>query len=157
MSEPRAVRASAIAATGLDDLVGALDDTAATRIVREAMGELDAAAVAAATELAKLEADIALAEQGLAEARSRAASQAREAMSALAIWRDDVAEAAIGRQLALEARAPSIESALVELSARHAQMAAQAAMIAVRRDTLEADLAAYDRALRHHAGATAAI
>lgn len=152
MSEPMALPARVGVAAGLHDLVGALDEARAPRVVGEAIAELDAAAVAAATGIARLTSEIAIAEQRLAEARGRAAALSEEAEAALAFWRDDLAEHAIRCQLALEEQSLFIERSLVALSMRHAQMAAQATMIEVRRHALETDLAAYERARQHHAG-----
>ena len=143
MSQSIAMRAQSIVSTRLDDLVGAMDGAAAERIVREAIREIECASRETRSEAALVDVAISRARRRIEGTRSKAAEVSASAVSALEMYRDDRAEAAIVRQLHLEQQLPVLARLHAALDERQAGLAALLATLEGRRSEIEADLSAY--------------
>ena len=143
MSESLVARVKRLVSGGVNSLVDAAENAAPEIVLKEAIREVDQAIDEVRDELG-----LVIANKHHANKRLMAASAKHEELSenlriAVDQDRDDLAEAAIARQLDLEAQLPILESALGETSAREAELESFIVALKARKREMEEDLAAF--------------
>lgn len=154
MSENLAARVRRIVAANLNGLVDAMERQNADGVMREAVREVERALEEVRSEKGKALAGKVQAGKAIERIREKMAEMESKAAFAVEQGRDDLAEAALARQVDLERQIPVIEATASELSAREAELDGYAAALSARIREMEADLAAFAEA-RRLAGAMA--
>ncbi|HRE42519.1 MAG TPA: PspA/IM30 family protein [Terricaulis sp.] len=143
MSETLVARVKRLISGGVNSLVDAVENASPELVMREAIREVDQALDEVRDELG-----LVIANKHHANKRLMAASAKHEDLTenvglAVAQGRDDLAEAAIARQLDIEAQLPVLESALHDTSARETELEGYIVALQARKREMEEDLAAY--------------
>lgn len=116
MSATLKSRVGTIIAGGLNALVDRLEAQAPEAVMAQVARETDAVLAEVRAELGKASASRHLAQQQHASLNSEHAKLTGQIEAALGAGRDDLAKAAVGRQLDIEAQLPVIETTLAELA-----------------------------------------
>ena len=103
-------------------LVDAVETQAPALVMAQAIREVDAAIEEVRGELGRTAASIHLADKRLSEERERHQSLGEQIATALREQRGDLAEAAIGRQLDIEAQLPVLERTVAEGAEREREL-----------------------------------
>lgn len=122
MREGFALRVGRILSGSLNALVDALENAAPEVVMAEALREIDGAVDEVRGELGRAVAARHLATKRLAEEQARHQSLEEKIQVAIREERDDLAEAAIARQLDLEAQMPILETAIAERAAAEREL-----------------------------------
>ena len=115
MSESLTSRVGRIVAGGFHAMLDAVENASPEQVLEQAIREVDAAIADVRTDLGRVEAQRHLTAKRLAEDSARQEALADQAREAVRQQRDDLAEAAIERQIDLEAQMPVLEARLSEL------------------------------------------
>ncbi|MEM7410029.1 MAG: PspA/IM30 family protein [Myxococcota bacterium] len=140
MAETLASRVGRIVSGSLNALVGAVEDSAPEMLMQQAIREVDLAVDDVRTELGKLLAKKHLATTRLLEENRRHEELAGQLEVAIAEGRDDLAEAAIARQLDIEAQIPVIERTVAECAEQETEFEGFIAALLARRREMEGEL-----------------
>lgn len=116
MSESLTSRVGRIISGGFHAVVDAVENAAPESVLEQAIREVDGAIADVRVDLGRVEAQRHLTAKRLAEDSARQESLAEQAREALRNQRDDLASAAVERQIDLEAQLPVLEGRLAELS-----------------------------------------
>lgn len=115
MSESLTSRVGRIVAGGFHAVVDAVENAAPEAVLEQAIREVDGAIADVRTDLGRVEADRHLTAKRLAEDSARQEALGDQAREAVKHQRDDLAAAAIERQIDLEAQVPVLEARLAQL------------------------------------------
>jgi phage shock protein A len=150
--EPIFLRVRRLLSASVDDAVSAMERASGTSLMREAIRQVAEALDEVRAEQEAAAARIAQAkrEQGLI--RERIAELDDKARFALGKARDDLAEAAVSRQLDLEAQLARLDTVQAEAAAQAVRLDECAAALAVRKAQMERELAAFEAARRDGLG-----
>ncbi len=140
MKEAVSSRVGRLIAGSVNALISSVEDAAPAMVMEQALREIDGAADDVRAELGKVLATRHLATRRLAEERQRHATLGEQIELAVAQSREDLAEAAIARQLDIEAQIPVLEGAVADAQTQQKELEGYVAALSARRRDLEAEL-----------------
>lgn len=148
MAESVFVRVRRLVSAGIEDAVDAMERAGGTGVMREAIREVDRAVdeVRAEQEAATARRLQAMRQQRMF--RDQIAALDEKARFALAENRDDLAEAALSRQLDFEAQAQRLDAAQAEAAGEAGRLEECLVALAARKSRMEEALAAFEAAQR---------
>ena len=148
MAESLFVRVRRVISASIEDAVDAMERAGGTSVMREAIREVDRAIdeVRAEQEAATVRRLQAMRQQRMF--RGQLAALDEKARFALAGNRDDLAEAALSRQLDFEAQADRLDAVQAEAASEAERLEACLAALTTRRSQMEEALAAFETAQR---------
>ncbi len=117
MSEGLLKRIGRLVSASANSLVDSLENAAPTMVMEEAIREIDSAIADVRAQLGKVEAARYLSTKSLNTDNSRHAELQAQIEVAVAQGRDDLAEAAIARQMDIEAMIPVVEKSIADSDA----------------------------------------
>ena len=117
MSEGLLKRIGRLVSASANSLVDSLENAAPTLVMEEAIREIDSAIADVRSQLGKVEAARYLSTKSLNSDNSRHAELQAQIEVAVAQSRDDLAEAAIARQMDIEAMIPVVEKSIADSDA----------------------------------------
>lgn len=154
MSETLTQRVGRLIAGGFHSMVDAVENAAPESVMAQAVREIDAAISDVRADLGTVEAQRHLTAKRLAEESARHETLGEQATLAVEQGREDLAQAALGRQIDIEAQLPVLESRLAALAEDRVRLEGYVtALQAKRREMLDA-LDDYRRAMEQKASAT---
>lgn len=154
MSETLTQRVGRLIAGSFHSLVDAVENAAPESVMAQAVREIDTAIADVRADLGTVEAQRHLTAKRLTEESARHETLGEQAAFAIEQGREDLAEAALGRQIDIEAQLPVLESRLAALAEDRARLEGYVtALQAKRREMLEA-LEDYRKAMEQKASAT---
>jgi phage shock protein A len=148
MAESIFVRVQNILSTGAESAVGAAERLSGTSLMRAAIRDVNIAADELLREIEAAKTRRLHAERQQEIVRERLKTLDEQARFAMSKGRDDLAEAAVARQLDYETQARNLKKAQAEAAAEGARLAESLAALKVRRAQMEKELAAVQSA-RH--------
>ncbi len=140
MAEGISTRVARIVGASLNALVDAVEDASPEIVMQQAIREVDLAIDDVRNELGRVLARKHVASARLVDENRRHEQLAEKIALALPEGRDDLAEAAIGRQLDIEAQTPVIERAIAECAEREAELEGFVAALLARRREMRDEL-----------------
>lgn len=143
MAEGLMNRVKRLVSGSVNSIVDAVENAAPEAVMKEAIREIDSAIDDVRDQLGRVIANKHHANKRLMEANAKHEDLAEKLRLAVDQGRDDLAEAAIARQLDLEAQMPVLEDALKDTSAEEAELEAYISALAGRRREMEEDLQTY--------------
>ncbi|MBD0272612.1 MAG: PspA/IM30 family protein [Acetobacteraceae bacterium] len=148
MAESLFVRVRRVISASIEDAVDAMERAGGTSVMREAIREVDRAIdeVRAGQEAAAARRLQAMRQQRMF--RGQLAALDEKARFAIAENRDDLAEAALSRQIDFEAEAERLDSVQAEAAAEAGRLEECLVALAMRKSQMEEALAAFESAQR---------
>lgn len=146
MSENLVWRVKRLVSGSVNGLVDAMETAAAESVMREAIREIERTVDDVRDELGKITATRYQTLRHIDKLKAKAAELADKSKFAVDQGRDDLAEAAISRQLDLEAQLPVLEQTLEDAAKQQSELEGYVAALNGRKREMEADLAAYANA-----------
>jgi phage shock protein A len=143
MSEGLVTRVKRLVAASVNEIVDTLENAAPETVMRGAIREIDQAADDVRAALGRTIANRHHASKRLMAANTKHEELGEQAQFAVAQGRDDLAEAAIARQLDMEAQIPVLESTLTDLAAEQAELESYVTALLARKREMEAELAGF--------------
>ena len=143
MAEGLMSRVTRLVSGSVNSIVDAVENAAPETVMREAIREVERAIADVRAELGLAAANKHHANKRLMEATAKHEALAGQIETAVNESRDDLAEAAIGRQLDIEAQIPLLENALTEAAEREAELEGYVQALQGRKREMEADLDSY--------------
>jgi phage shock protein A len=143
VKESMATRVSRLIAGSVNKVIDAVENSAPEMVMEQALREVDRLADDVRAELGKVLAGRHLATKRLMEESRKHESLGEQVELAVAQGREDLAEAAIARQIDIEAQLPVLEAAISEAAAKQKELEGYAAALAARRREMEDDLVQY--------------
>lgn len=143
MSETLISRVKRLVAGSVNDIVDTIENAAPETVMRESIREVEQATGEVRDALGRAIANRHHANKRLMEATSKHEDLAEKARFAVEQGRDDLAEAAIARQLDMEAQIPVLEAALNDLAGEQAELEGYVSALLARKREMEGDLAIY--------------
>lgn len=143
MAEGLVSRVTRLVSGSVNSIVDAVENAAPETVMREAIREVERAIAEVRAELGKAAANKHHANKRLMEANSKHEALAGQIEVAVGEGRDDLAEAAISRQLDLEAQIPLLEHALTEAGEREDELEGYVLALQGRKREMESDLKAF--------------
>ena len=143
MAEGLVSRVTRLVSGSVNSIVDAVENAAPETVMREAIREVERAIAEVRAELGKAAANKHHANKRLMEATSKHEALAGQIEIAVTEGRDDLAEAAISRQLDLEAQIPLLESALTEAGEKEDELEGYVLALQGRKREMEGDLKAF--------------
>ncbi len=140
MAEGLVSRVKRLVSGSVNSIVDAVENAAPETVMKEAIREVDGALDEVRDQLGLALANKHHANKRLAETNSKHEQLAEKIEFAVAEGRDDLAEAAIARQLDLEAQIPVLESALKDAAEQEAELEGYVSALLGRRHEMEEDL-----------------
>lgn len=128
---------------GVNTLVDAVEGASPETVMGEAVREVDTALEQVLHELGRVAANKHLASTRLMDANAKHEELTGSVQLAVDEDRDDLAEAAISRQLDLEAQVPILEAAIREASQEEDELEGLASALRARKREMEDELAAF--------------
>lgn len=139
MSETLASRVGRVIAGGAHALIDRIEGAAPDAMMEQALREVDQVVEEVRRELGVLAANRHLVQQQHATLQQQHEQLSAQIAQALAAGREDLARAAVARQLDVEAQMPVLEKTLSEQTAKEAELGAcVSALLAKRREMVEA-------------------
>lgn len=151
MTESIFVRVQRVLSTGVETGVGAIERASGSSLMREAIRQVDRALDDICAEQAASRARRAQAARQQQTLRERLATLSEQARFAMSKGREDLAEAAVARQLDYEAQAERLKKDQAQAAAEAARLDACLAAMKVRKAEMEKELAAFQTARREAA------
>ena len=143
MAEGLMNRVKRLVSGSVNSIVDAVENAAPETIMKEAIREIDSAIDEVRDQLGLAIANKHHANKRLMEASAKHEDLAEKLRLAVDQNRDDLAEAAIARQLDLEAQIPILEDALKDASAEETELESYISALTGRRREMEEDLQTY--------------
>jgi phage shock protein A len=154
MVETLRARVGRVIAGGAHALLDKLEDQAPEAMMQQAVRELDKVADEVRQELGRAAANRHLAQQQHADLNRRHTELSANIEQAIAQQREDLARAAVARQLDIEAQIPVLEATLGDLAKEEAELKGYADALQGRKRDMEDAISAY-RASRARAESAA--
>lgn len=156
MADNLVSRVTRLVSGSVNSIVDAVENAAPETVMREAIREVDRAIDDVRAELGLAAANKHHANKRLMEATSKHEALGEQISVAVNEGRDDLAEAAISRQLDLEAQIPLLENALAESGERETELEGYVVALQGRKREMESDLDAFlsTRAKESQSGAS---
>ena len=136
-------RVSRLISGSVNGIVDAVENAAPETVMRESIREIDKAVRQVRDELGKLLATKHHAARRLADTSSEHDTLIENTRVALTDGREDLAKAAIGRQLDLEAQIPVLEATLRDISEQEGELESYISALQARKREMEQDLRKY--------------
>lgn len=155
MSESLTSRVGRIVSGGFHAVVDAVENLAPEAVMEQAIREIDSAVDEVRAELGREVANKHLASKRILEENRKHEELSGQLEVALAEEREDLAEAAISKQLDIEAQIPVLEQSLSERSAREKELEGYVLALQAKRREMQDELAAYKKS-KEEAAAIAA-
>lgn len=155
MSESIFIRVHRVLSASVEDAVAALERASGTSLMRETIRQVAAAAAEVRIEQAALADRVAAAKREQTQIRARLAELDEKARYALGKARDDLAGAAVAKQLDMEGRLKRLDRIQTDAAEEAVRLDECAAALAARKAQMERELAAFE-ALREQDGPGAA-
>jgi len=146
MAETISSRVGRILSGGLSALVSAVENAAPETVMAEAVAEIDRAIEDVRSELGRILGAKHLASTRLMEENARHSDLTDKISLALKEGRNDLAEAAVGQQLDIEAQLPVLESALTENEGREQELEGLIAALQAKKRQMRDELAQFREA-----------
>ena len=143
MAEGLINRVKRLVSGSVNSIVDAVENAAPEAVMKEAIREIDSAIDEVRDQLGLAIANKHHANKRLMEASAKHEELAEKLRLAVDQNRDDLAEAAIARQLDLEAQIPILEDALKDASAEETELESYISALTGRRREMEEDLQTY--------------
>jgi len=143
MAENLVSRVKRLVSGGVNSLVDSIENATPETVMTEAIREVDAAVDQVRNELSALIANKHLASTRLAEATSKHEDLKGKIALAVSEGRDDLAEAAIARQLDLEVQVPVLEAAVADAAREEQELEGYVEALHARKREMEEELKAY--------------
>ena len=143
MSESLVLRVKRPISGSANGVVDALETANAEMVMREAVREIERATDDVREELARAMTARHQTTRLLEHTKVKQVELSGRAKLAVDQARDDLAEAALSRQLDLEAEIPAYESRIVELTAKQTELEGYVAGLAARKREMEKDIATF--------------
>jgi phage shock protein A len=152
MKEGIAARVSRLISANAHNMVDKIEDLTPEAVMAQAMREIDGAVDEVRAELGRVVANKHLAGNRVAEERRRHAELGARIEVAVKEGRDDLAEAAIARQMDIEAQIPVLESAVADYGNREKELEGFVAALRAKKRDMEEELQNFRTASRAAAG-----
>ena len=152
MSESLRQRVGRLVAGGFNALVDAVENAAPETVMEQAIREIDTAVSEVRKELGIVEAQRHLTAKRLADDGKRHDELSEQAQLALEQEREDLAEAAVSRQIDLEAQIPVLESRLADLADEKGRLEGYIGALKAKKREMGETLESYRQAQRQHSG-----
>lgn len=158
MAENIFARVKRIVSGSVEDVVDSMERSGGEAVMREAIREVDRALDEARVEMGRAAAAKAQAARQIQMVSAKFDELTAKAKFAVEQNREELAEAAIARQVDLEARTPILDSARKDAEVEEERLRACIAALEARKREMEADLAAFLAAKRETTtGAAASV
>jgi phage shock protein A len=154
MSESLTSRVGRLIAGSFHAIVDAVENAAPESTMEQAVREIDSAIADVRADLGNVEAQRHLTAKRLAEESGRHDKLAEQARLALEQDREDLATAAVERQIDIEAQIPVLESRLAELAEDKARLEGYITALQAKKREMRDALADYIKARQQQASAT---
>lgn len=151
MSESIATRVSRLISGSVNALIDAVENVAPEMVLEQAIREIDAASDEVRAELGRVIGTRHLANKRLMDENARHAELTQQIEVAVGQQRDDLAEAAIARQMDIEAQLPVLQSTIADAAAKQKELEGYTAALHGRRREMEAELDSFRAAKRREA------
>lgn len=148
MSESIFIRVQRVLSAGADSAVGAAERLSGASLMRQAIRDIDGAIEDIRTAQDEAERRRAQAEHQHKRLREMLATLDEQARYAMSKQREDLAEAAVGRQLAVETQAAALKKAQAKAAAELGRLAESLAALDSRKAQMEAEFTAVQAARR---------
>lgn len=145
MSEGLVTRVTRLVSGGVNQLVDSIENASPETVMAEAIREVDRTIDQVRNELASVLANKHLANTRLGDTTTRHEELQGQVALAVKEGRDDLAEAAIARQLDLESQIPVLETAVSEASREEKELEGYVDALLARKREMEAELDNYRR------------
>ncbi|MGD9584074.1 MAG: PspA/IM30 family protein [Lysobacterales bacterium] len=155
MKESIGSRVSRLIAGSVNAVIGAVENAAPEVVMEQALREIDGAADDVRGELGRVIAGRHLASKRLVEENRRHEALGEQIELAVQQQREDLAEAAIARQIDIEAQIPVLEAGIADGAARQRELEGYIAALSARRREMETELAQYRAAQKQAADSAA--
>ena len=156
MAEGLVARVTRLVSGGVNQLVDSIENTSPETVMAEAIREVDRAVDQVRDELAGVLANKHLANTRLGDTTTRHEELQGQIALAVKEGRDDLAEAAIARQLDLEVQIPVLETAVADASREEKELEGYISALQARKREMEAELDSYKRSQQQSATESAA-
>jgi len=156
MAEGLVARVKRLVSGGVNTLVDSIENASPETVMGEAIREVDRATDQVRDELAGVLANKHLANTRLGETTTRHEELGEQIALAVQQGRDDLAEAAIARQLDLEVQIPVLESAVADAGREEKELEGYIKALQARKREMEAELANFRRAQQQSSSDSAA-
>ena len=143
MSESLVLRVKRIVSGSVNGLVDAMETANAEVVMREALREIDRAIDDVRKEMGQVLANRQHTERLIGKTKEKIAELTGRASLAVTQGRDDLAAAALGRQMDLEAQLPALETKHTELYDKRCELDGYIAALETRHREMAADIAAF--------------
>lgn len=143
MVESLIARVGRLISGGVYSMVDAVENAAPDLVMEQAIREIDEATDQVREELGRAIANKHLANSRLADANKRHEELTSKIELAVGESRDDLAEAAIARQIDIEAQIPVLESAITEAAETERELEGYVSALLAKKREMQDDLAAY--------------
>ncbi len=154
MSESLTSRVGRLIAGSFHAIVDAVENAAPESVMEQAIREIDSAVADVRADLGTVEAQRHLTAKRLAEDSARQEQLGEQARLALDQDREDLARAAVERQIDLEAQLPVLESRLAELAEDKARLEGYISALQAKKREMREALADYRRVREQQASAS---
>lgn len=145
MKETLTARVGRIISGGAHKVVEALENAAPEAVMEQSIREVDGVVDEVRAELGSVTARKHLASERLMEENRRHEDLADKAELAIKEGREELAEAAISRQLDIEAQIPVLENTITECSEREKELESMISALRARKREMESDLEQFRR------------
>jgi phage shock protein A len=152
MKESIASRVARLVSASLHGMIDKVEGLAPDAVMEQALREIDGAVDEVRAELGRVIANKHLAAKRLAEEQQKHAELAERMALAVKQGRDDLAEAAIARQMDIEAQLPVLEQALADFGSQEKELESYVAALRARRRDMEDERRDFVAARRSAAG-----
>lgn len=156
MKESLTSRVGRIVSGGLNALVDAMENATPETVMEEAIREIDGAIDEVRAELGKVVANKHVANTRLLEENRKHEDLAEKIELAVNAGRDDLAEAAVARQLDIEAQIPVLEGAIADLTTQERELEAFVRALQAKKREMREELQQFRDSRREAAASTAA-
>jgi len=143
MSESLVLRVKRLISGSVNGVVDTLETANAEMVMRESIREIERATDDVREELARTVATRHHTVRLLERTKAKLAELSERAKLAVGQGRDDLAEAALSRQIDLEAEIPVHETKITEATAKQVELEGYVAGLAARKREMENDIAAF--------------
>lgn len=152
MKESLTNRVGRIISGSLNALVDAVENAAPELVMEEAIREIDAAIDEVRAELGRSLAGMHVANQRLMEERRKHEDLSEKIQLAVKEGRDDLAEAAIAKQLDIEAQIPVLESTVSDAAEQEKELEGYVVALQAKKREMKEELSQFRAALRDSNG-----
>lgn len=143
MSEQLLSRVKRLVSGGVNSIVDAVENASPETVMKEAIREVERATDEVRDEMGRVLASKHLASRRLMDANAKHEDLAGQIELALGEGRDDLAEAAIAKQMDLESQMPVLEGAISDANSEEQELESYIRALDARRREMEDELAAF--------------